>query len=74
MIYASKNILQTIQKLKMNKFRKLENQFIVEGDKLVQEALSCVPGKIKKILCTEKSELYSTDLHGFAVLKYQKAI
>ncbi len=73
MIYASKNILQTIQKLKMNKFRKLENQFIVEGDKLVQEALSCVPGKIKKILCTEKSELYSTDLHGFAVFEISES-
>ena len=73
MIYASKNILQTIQKLKMNKFRKLENQFIVEGDKLVQEALSCVPEKIKTILYTEKSELYSSDLHGFNVFEISES-
>jgi len=73
LIYASKNILQTIQKLKMNKFRKLENQFIVEGDKLVQEALSCVPEKIKTILYTEKSELYSSDLHGFNVFEISES-
>jgi len=73
LIYASKNILQTIQKLKLNKFRKLENQFIVEGDKLVQEALSCVPEKIKTILYTEKSELYSSDLHGFNVFEISES-
>jgi TrmH family RNA methyltransferase len=57
----------------MNKFRKLENQFIVEGDKLVQEALSCVPEKIKTILYTEKSELYSSDLHGFNVFEISES-
>jgi TrmH family RNA methyltransferase len=51
----------------------LENQFIVEGDKLVQEALSCVPEKIKTILYTEKSELYSSDLHGFNVFEISES-
>lgn len=68
MIYASKNIQQAIQKLKMNKFRKLENQFIVEGDKLVQEALIWAPKKIKTILLTEKSEINPRTLDGYSVL------
>ncbi len=73
MIYASKNIQQTIQKLKLNKFRKLENQFIVEGDKLVHEAISCVPEKVKIILHTEKSDLYSADLQRFKVFNISES-
>lgn len=73
MIYASKNIQQTIQKLKMNKFRKLENQFIVEGDKLVQEALLWAPDKIISILLTEKSELNSIELSSYSVMKISES-
>jgi len=73
LIYASKNIQQAIQKLKMNKFRKLENQFIVEGDKLVQEALSCAPEKIKTILHTKNSDLNSINLNEFNIFEISES-
>lgn len=58
---ASKNILKSIQRLKLLKFRNLEQRFIVEGDKLVQEALDNVPNCVKLILVTKKSLLANNE-------------
>ena len=64
---ASKQLLKDIAKLKMHKFRQLQDRFVVEGDKLVYEAITSIPGKILQIFVTPETKLLPHDLAKFSV-------
>ena len=64
---ASKQLLKDLSKLKMDKFRKVQNKFIVEGDKLVIEAMQTVPKCIIQIFLTPESKLNSKELEKFNI-------
>jgi TrmH family RNA methyltransferase len=54
---ASKNTLKLIQRLKLPKFRYSDNLYVVEGDKMVNEAIKYVPNCIKFIVTTQHSSV-----------------
>jgi TrmH family RNA methyltransferase len=62
---ASKQLLKDIAKLKMHKFRIEQQKFIVEGDKLVQEAINTIPKSIIQILITSETKIDIKELEKF---------
>lgn len=60
------NEVKTIKQLKLKKFRSLEECFIIEGEKLIQEAIEKQPNLIQQIIV--RSGLAESDwLNGFNV-------
>ena len=49
-------------KLRMKKYRDIENSFIVEGDNLVEEALK--KGIVKEIITTDETMLFNIDTYN----------
>ncbi|MFM7668100.1 MAG: TrmH family RNA methyltransferase, partial [Bacteroidota bacterium] len=70
---ASKQLLKDIAKLKMHKFREVQNKFIVEGDKLVQEAILTIPDNVLQIYITPDSKITSFVLENFPVFEISVA-
>lgn len=70
---ASKQLLKDIAKLKMHKFRELENKFIIEGDKLVTEAINSIPKSILQIFVTPESKIAAKKLEFFLVAEISAA-
>jgi TrmH family RNA methyltransferase len=62
---ASKQLLKDIAKLKMHKFRIVQQKFIVEGDKLVQEAINTIPKSVIQILITSETKIDIKELEKF---------
>lgn len=69
MLNASINILKAVQKLKMSKFRNLEQKFIVEGDKMILESIQSVPDQIQAIFITDNTKLSSEILTNYLTYK-----
>lgn len=70
---ATKQLLKDIAKLKMHKFREMHNKFIVEGDKLVQEAILTIPDSVLQIFITKESNIISSLLEKFTVFNISSA-
>ena len=70
---ASKQLLKDIAKLKMHKFREVQNKFVVEGDKLVQEAILTIPDNVLQIFITPDSKITSFLLENFPVFEISAA-
>lgn len=64
---ASKQLLKDLAKLKMHKFRNLQDKFVVEGDKLVYEAIKTIPRNILQIFITPDTKLALHDIDKFNV-------
>jgi TrmH family RNA methyltransferase len=62
---ASKQLLKDIAKLKMHKFREMQSKFIIEGDKLVQEAILSIPQSVLQIFTTPESKITSLEIEKF---------
>lgn len=69
MLNASINILKAVQKLKMSKFRNLEQKFIVEGDKMILESIQNVPDQIQAIFLTDNTKLPSEIFSNYLTYK-----
>jgi TrmH family RNA methyltransferase len=70
---ASKQLLKDIAKLKMHKFRNLHDRFVVEGDKLVHEAIKTIPRNILQIFVTPDTKLAPDDIAKFNVSEISSA-
>ena len=70
---ASKQLLKDIAKLKMHKFREVQNKFVVEGDKLVQEAIITVPQNVLQVFKTPESKISPIELEKFTVYTISSA-
>jgi TrmH family RNA methyltransferase len=70
---ASKQLLKDLAKLKMHKFRNLQDKFVVEGDKLVYEAIKTIPRNILQIFITPDTKLALHDIDKFNVSEISNA-
>lgn len=70
---TSKQLLKDIAKLKMHKFREMQNKFIVEGDKLVVEAIQSIPQSVLQIFSTPETKISSKELEKFNVFEISSA-
>lgn len=70
---ASKQLLKDLAKLKMHKFRNLQDKFVVEGDKLVYEAIKTIPRNILQIFITPDTKLALHDIDKFNVSEISSA-
>jgi TrmH family RNA methyltransferase len=66
---ASKQLLKDIAKLKMHKFREVQKKFVVEGDKLVIEAMQSIPQNVLQIFVTPETKITSLELEKFTVFE-----
>jgi TrmH family RNA methyltransferase len=67
LLNASKNLLKLVQKLKISKFRNLEQKFIVEGDKLVLESIQNIPQEVVTVFITNTSKIPKESISQFDV-------
>ena len=70
---TSKQLLKDIAKLKMHKFREMHNKFVVEGDKLVFEAIQSIPQSVLQIFVTPETKIASKELEKFNVFEISSA-
>ena len=70
---TSKQLLKDIAKLKMHKFREMHNKFVVEGDKLVVEAIQSIPQSVLQIFVTPETKIASKELEKFNVFEISSA-
>jgi TrmH family RNA methyltransferase len=70
---TSKQLLKDIAKLKMHKFREMQNKFVVEGDKLVVEAIQSIPQSVLQIFVTPETKISSKELEKFNVFEISSA-
>ena len=70
---TSKQLLKDIAKLKMHKFREVQNKFVVEGDKLVVEAIQSIPQSVLQIFITPETKISSKELEKFNVFEISSA-
>ena len=69
MKYISKKDLKYLKSLKYKKYRKLEKRFLIEGEKLIREALSS-KAKLEYVVCSD--EFYKKKSPLINVIKIEK--